>query len=239
MSEPATSVKGRYQRPLRALRTPRSYIPVLVLILVTYVLSVALTQARAGSAVLAVQIATVWLILGTSQAPRSIRLVANAALVVALIAAVLGLVLQHNVDERYLPTISCLLYLLAPICVARHLILRRTVDRETLFGAVVMYLLIGMFFAFLYRSIGANDSSAFFGAQGDGSLSQDLFFSFTTLTTTGYGNLVPAANPGETFAVSEMLIGQLFLVTALAKIVSSYRPVRQIGIQNGDDDEGG
>jgi hypothetical protein len=47
---------------------------------------------------------------------------------------------------------------------------------------------------------------------------QYLFFSFTTLTTTGYGNLVPDANPGQTLAVLEMLIGQLFLVTAMARV---------------------
>jgi Ion channel len=54
--------------------------------------------------------------------------------------------------------------------------------------------------------------------------SLDLYFSFTTLTTTGYGNLVPAANPGQSLAVSEMLIGQLFLVTAVAKVVTIWRP---------------
>ena len=43
-------------------------------------------------------------------------------------------------------------------------------------------------------------------------------------TTIGYGNLVPAANPGQTLAVMEMLIGQLFLVTAVAKIISVWRP---------------
>jgi len=57
--------------------------------------------------------------------------------------------------------------------------------------------------------------------------SQDLFFSFTTLTTTGYGNLVPADNPGQSFAVAEMLVGQLFLVTAVAKVINAYRPVRR------------
>jgi hypothetical protein len=47
---------------------------------------------------------------------------------------------------------------------------------------------------------------------------------FTTLVTTGYGNLVLAANPGQTFAVLEMLTGQLFLVTAVATVVSTWRP---------------
>src|SRR5215470_6862836 len=79
---------------------------------------------------------------------------------------------------------------------------------------------------------------AFFGpAAGDGKFPQDLFFSFTTLTTTGYGNLVPAGNPGQTFAVAQMLIGQLFLVTAVAKVINSYTPLR--GPVSGSQQTGG
>jgi voltage-gated potassium channel Kch len=63
----------------------------------------------------------------------------------------------------------------------------------------------------------------FFGSAGPGTLSQDLFFSFVTLTTVGYGNLVPAANPGQTFAVLEAVAGQLFLVVAVGKIISSLQ----------------
>jgi hypothetical protein len=51
-----------------------------------------------------------------------------------------------------------------------------------------------------------------------------VFFSFTTLTTTGYGNLVPAAQPGKMFAGFEMLLGQIFLVTLIAGLVSLWRP---------------
>jgi len=94
-------------------------------------------------------------------------------------------------------------------------------------GAIDIYLLVGMLFAFIYRFLGVVQPSAFFGAAtGDGKLPQDLFFSFTTLTTTGYGNLVPAGNPGQSFAVAEMLIGQLFLVIAVAKVINAYTPVR-------------
>jgi voltage-gated potassium channel Kch len=49
-------------------------------------------------------------------------------------------------------------------------------------------------------------------------------FSFVTLTTVGYGNLVPAANPGQTFAVVEAVTGQLFLVVAVGKIINSFMP---------------
>ena len=51
-----------------------------------------------------------------------------------------------------------------------------------------------------------------------------LFFSFVTLTTTGYGDLVPTANPGQTLAVLEAVLGQLFLVTAVAKIITAWKP---------------
>jgi hypothetical protein len=81
-----------------------------------------------------------------------------------------------------------------------------------------------MAFAFVYRFLGAVQASTFFGDWGDGTLSQDLFFSFVTLTTTGYGNLVPAGNPGQSLAVLEALLGQLFLVTAVGKLVSAWRP---------------
>jgi hypothetical protein len=63
-----------------------------------------------------------------------------------------------------------------------------------------------------------------FGAAGDPALSQALFFSFVTMTTTGYGDLVPAANPAQSIAILEALIGQLFLVTAVAKVMENWRP---------------
>ena len=103
----------------------------------------------------------------------------------------------------------------------RHLLLRAQIDAETLIGAIAAYLLIGMFFAFAYKAAGEFGSVPFFGAAGPGTLSQDLFFSFVTMTTVGYGNLVPAANPGQTLAVIEAVTGQLFLIVAVGKIISS------------------
>ncbi len=200
---------------------------VLLLILVSYVLSVSLTQSWAGSVVLLAQIATVWVALFVSRARHSLRLLANIALAVAIVAALAGLFLHQNVDSRYLPAVSALLYVVAPLSIIRHLLSRPAVDIQTVLGALASYLLIGMCFAFIYRMVGANQSGAFFGSGGEGTLPQDLFFSFTTLTTTGYGNLVPATNPGETLAVGEMLIGQLFLITAVGKVINSFQLARR------------
>ena len=86
--------------------------------------------------------------------------------------------------------------------------------------------LVGMFFAFTYRAMGLLLSGPFFGSGGEGTTAQHLIFSVTTLTTTGYGNLIPAGQVGQSLAVAEMLAGQLFLVTALAKIIGAWRPAR-------------
>jgi hypothetical protein len=213
-------------RLLRALYSPDSYALVLLLILVTYALSTALTAAWATSLVVVVQIGVVWVTLRAARARRTALAFANGALGVAAVAALVSLIVNYQFHtDSVVAWVSCALYLVAPGAIVRHLLRRRTVDAETVMGAIAAYLMAGMFFAFLYRAIGiVQPHPAFFGAQGHGTFSQDLFFSFTTLTTTGYGDLTPAGNPGQSFAVLEMLIGQLFLITAVGKVVSSWRP---------------
>src|SRR5271170_6200947 len=229
----------RRRQLIEAFSSPDSYGLVVLLILITYALTATLTASWADSLVLAVQIGTVWVTLRASRARRSARVIANIALAVAALAAVANLFIRDQIHGSIVaPWISCLLYLIAPVSIIRHLVLRRTVDSETVLGAIAAYLMAGMFFAFLYHALGVSQSQPFFGSQGQGTLSQDLFFSFTTLTTTGYGNLVPAGNPGQTFAVLEMLIGQLFLVTAVAKVVNAWRPGQgRGGLRGNADDE--
>jgi hypothetical protein len=211
---------------MHAFASPDSYVLVLLLILVTYALSAGLSSSWAPSLVIVVQIVTVWVALRASRARRPARVFASCALALSAVAAVANLFFHNQIDGGTVASwISSLLYLIAPLSIVWHLILRRVVDGVTLVGAIDAYLMAGLFFAFLYHSVGLSQQMPpFFGSQGHGTFPQDLFFSFTTLTTTGYGNLVPAANPGQTFAVLEMVIGQLFLVTAVGKVVSTWRP---------------
>ena len=114
----------------------------------------------------------------------------------AALAAIASLVVNHLFHTDTIAAwVSCVLYLAAPIAIVRHLLRQAGVDSETVMGAIAAYLMAGMFFAFLYRAVGGVQSHPFFGAQGPGTFPQDLFFSFTTLTTTGYGDLTPAWQP--------------------------------------------
>jgi Ion channel len=219
--------RHRPGRLIEAFASPDSYGLVLLLLVLTYALSATVTSTWAVSLVLFVQIATIWVTLQASQARRRVREVTGAMLVVSAAAAIVNLFIHRGpAGDGIMAVLSGLLYVAAPLVIVRHLVLRQTVDTQTVLGAIAAYLMAGMAFAFTYRALGALQAGPFFGSQGEGTFSQDLFFSFTTLTTTGYGNLVPAANPGQTFAVLEMLTGQLFLVTAVAKVVSTWRPGR-------------
>jgi hypothetical protein len=219
------------RRPIRqlarAMVSTDSYGSVLLLILFTYGFSVTVTATWAASLVITVQIATVWAVLHVSRARRSVRRIASVLLLISALAAAINLFAgKETTGEGTVALMSAVLYLIAPFSITRSLLYRRAVDVQTVLGAIDIYLLVGMLFAFVYRFLGVVQPSLFFGLNGDGNFPKDLFFSFTTLTTTGYGNLVPAGNPGQTFAVAEMLIGQLFLVTAVAKVISAFQPVR-------------
>jgi hypothetical protein len=213
------------RRLLRSFRSADSYGLVLVMIVITYALAVLLPEGWAMPIIILAQIGTVWLALHTSLARPRLLGAAGALFALALVTAVIGLYAPSGSTLRGLVFLAgSLLYFVAPIAIVRHIGSRRIVDQETLLGALAAYLCFGMAFAFVYRFLGEIQGGDFFGADGDGLMSEDLFFSFVTLTTTGYGNLVPAGNPGQSFAVVEALLGQLFLVTAVAKIISAWRP---------------
>jgi hypothetical protein len=218
----------RRTRLVEAFVSPDSYGLVLALIVATYALAVSQsTSPVIGSIVVFVQIATVWFVLRTAGARRAARTAALMVLVVAGAVAITGGVLGGTGSQVAILLASTVLYLIAPVVVVRHLIGRSVVDRETVLGVIAAYLLIGMFFAFVYRLIGVVDPDPFFGAGGEATPSQALFFSFTTYSTTGYGNLVPAKSLGQTMAVAEMIIGQLFLITAVGKVISVWSPIGQ------------
>jgi hypothetical protein len=105
--------------------------------------------------------------------------------------------------------------------VLRTLRTERTVTVDVVFGALCLYLLAGMFFAFVYGAIDNLGGSPFFDQGVATTPSRCLYFSFTTLTTVGYGDLTARSNLGHTLAVIEALVGQIYLVTVVATIVGN------------------
>jgi Ion channel len=100
---------------------------------------------------------------------------------------------------------------------------RKGVTIQSVSGALAVYLLLGLFFSLLVTA-SAHAGSGYYFAQGtDGSQSQHVYYAFTTMTTTGYGDLTPATSIGRAIAVVAMLVGQIYLVTVIAMLVGNLR----------------
>ena len=114
------------------------------------------------------------------------------------------------------------------VTLVRQVRTERAVTVRTMFGVLCIYLLIGMLFSFCFGAIDHVGSTPFFtnGAQHQ---SDFLYFSYATITTTGYGDLIAATNLGRSLAITEALIGQIYLVTVVALIVGNLRPGRRVG----------
>lgn len=108
----------------------------------------------------------------------------------------------------------------ATICViALGVVDQGEVNRQSVVGAVCIYLQIGLLFSFVYGSA-AELGSGFFFAQGtDGTAAIRLYFSYITMATVGYGDYSPAGDLGRTLAVLEGILGQLYLVTVVALLI--------------------
>ncbi|RAK36768.1 ion channel [Actinoplanes lutulentus] len=194
------------------------------MILVTYVLALSAENRWMVTLLLFAQTLTVWQVLRIAGARRGFRIAAALVFLLALIAAGLNLLAHASPLVGWTFSAASALYLLAPVPIVRHLGRRERVDRQTLLGALAAYLLIGMSFGFAYECLAVLQPGPLFGSEGDPGLADALFFSFVTMTTTGYGDFVPDGNPAQSLAVLEALVGQLFLVTAVAKVVDNWRP---------------
>lgn len=96
----------------------------------------------------------------------------------------------------------------------------RTVTIHSMFGVLCLYLLVGLVFAVGYAEVQLLSDSEFFTTK-EGGRDDFLYFSYATLTTVGYGDLVAATNLGRSLAITEALLGQIYLVTVVALIVSN------------------
>ena len=161
---------------------------------------------------------------------RIARPVSMAVLVVILVAlaAALGPIEVADFVTRVL---TLVLILLAPVAimagVVRELHEDRRVTIQTIYCGICLYLLLGMAFSFLFGAIQDVSGDPFFNDGIVGTPNDFLYFSLATLTTTGYGDFSAATELGRAMSVTEALIGQIYLVTVLAVIVSNIGGGRQ------------
>ncbi len=152
----------------------------------------------------------------------------HRAMVVAIIlagCAVTGVILVVSDLTPSLAQAASASVGLALVVVAPLVILWRTIRSETItfrlvLGALCIYLLIGLAFNYVFALLTFTSGQPFFAQTVTTTVGDLLYFSYTTLTTVGFGDLTAAESPGRMAAVTEALMGQLYLVSAVAILVS-------------------
>jgi Ion channel len=167
---------------------------------------------------------TLLLALWAAEAPPT-RVRVGAVVVVALVVVSFVEALSHNPSGGATRITNGLLVLLAPPVIIRGIVrilrAKQTVTVEAVFGVLSVYILLGMLFGFVFGSIDRLGGAPFFAGGQPGTVANCLYFSFTTLTTVGYGDLTARTDLGHTLSVSEALIGQIYLVTIVSLIVAN------------------
>lgn len=176
--------------------------------------------------------ATVVAALGAAGAVGGVLTFASVAYLALVAVSAIALLGPSSVADGGPRLTALLLVLLTPASIVIGLlrILRRdrAVTLQVVYGALCLYLLLGLGFSFSFGLVQDFDGDPFFAGGEEGSSNSFLYFSLTTLTTTGYGDLTAAGDTGRALAVTEALIGQIYLVTVIAMLVSNLLPPRRV-----------
>jgi Ion channel len=212
---------------VRRLQASRSYGFVLLLVLFNFVfLAASPDEAWPRAVLIVLQALTLAVALWTSAATGRLDTIAVALVVIGVAGAITALVTESANATGVLGLVG--VALIASTCAVIILGIRdqHGVNVQSVLGALCIYLLIGMLYTFTYGAIAALESSPFFAQGTDGTPSIRLYFSLVTMSTVGYGDYSAATDLGRTVAASEALLGQIYLVTVVAVIVSRLRPSR-------------
>ena len=207
----------------------RRYVRILICVVALFVVQAAFREG-AVVRVATVVLAGTALILAAqleSGHPRLLR----AAWIVSTSSMVLAcLQLLGRNEPRVgggLLLLNGLLVALGPALIFDSMRRHPEVSMRTVIGAITVYVLFGLFFAFVYRSILIFDPGSFTTDTGGLSPASMQYFSFVTLTTVGFGDITPVSNGARTLVGLQALLGQIYLVTVVAVVVGNLGRRRQ------------
>lgn len=204
-------------------RPPRYGLLLLVLVC-SYLLSAFATGFWVSAIQLALFVVVAALALRTGHVQRSI---ARLAIIVVAggSAVMLTLVLtDHTADvDGAADAWKAVMLAFAVVLIVRRVIALPEVTIQSIYGAVSAYMIIGLMFAACYGAMDRLGGSGFFANGQPDNVQTFQYFSFATLTTVGYGDFTAVHSAGRALAVMEAMVGQIFLATLVARLVSAFR----------------
>ena len=218
----SSSAPGRRLRGERVSRLRASHTYRWVLLMIVGMFAFAATAPDtnwARSVLVFIQSATLVVALWTSGLTKYAR--ASLSIVgIAVALAVILIVHPGTTLTGIVGIFELVLTLAIAGIIAFGIIDQGEVNAQSVTGAICVYLLLGLGFTFFYGAVAVLDPAPFFAQGTDGTLALRLYYSYITLTTVGYGDYTPSSNLGHMLAAIEALMGQLYLVTVVALLVS-------------------
>jgi hypothetical protein len=225
MERAAKRARSRERWLSRAERVSDAFGLVFILVLLTYVLTSLLANHGWGAVVLTIATsATSIVALTSAHARRRLVRLAIWASALTIFLAVIAAASDERTWLNFASAVQITLLAIAMATVLQRVVTAAEVGFSTILGAISVYTVLGILFTFLYGTIDRIQETPFFEGVAHPDGSDFLFFSYTTLTTTGFGDLVPGGQPGRMLSGLEMMAGQIFLVTLVAGLVSLWRP---------------
>jgi voltage-gated potassium channel len=220
-----------------------SYILLFLLLVIDYLSLSLVDSQRWGGLIHIVPVAvSVMVGLHTSGAHRRTLEFAAVVLSIALIAAIVQVFNDNHQVGAVAFFLVALLLAMTGLAILGRILRHRHVSIETMFGAVCVYILIGLFFSSLFIGIALSSAAhhlgPFLAQPGPHNSSDYVYLSFVTLTTVGFGDLTPYTDLARSVVVLEALIGQIFLVTLVARLVTLFGLERpQVQLRPEEDDQ--
>jgi hypothetical protein len=216
---------SRRQLLQAVVRAPDSYGLLFFFLIAYYVL---LTVDWNGRLSLLVRVTwlclTTLLAFYTSRVPRRAMVAVVVASGLIFVAAVVVILQGHTQADGGIILLGGALVLSTPFAIGWRNLKHTAVTGETIMGALCIYVLIGLIFATLDYGFQLAANRPFFAQPGPAGPSDFVYFSYITMATVGYGDLTPAPGLPRTSAALEALMGQIFLVVLVARLVAMYTP---------------
>lgn len=201
---------------------------VLALLMVSFLLTAFKPSERARTVPLLLYLTALTLALRSARPDRpGSRVLIWTLRVGSAAAAVLIVLVSSNVLRGLVALWVAVILALSIVVVLRRVLAHWVVTLQTIFGALSAYLLIGFFYAALFSAVAHLQRAALFTGGEPANSRTMQYFSFVTMTTVGYGDFTPAGEPARTLAVVDALTGQIFLVTLVARLVSTFGARRE------------
>jgi hypothetical protein len=123
---------------------------------------------------------------------------------------------------------SLAFYLFTTLVILRYVVIGRHVEADTIYGALSVYLMLGLTWTMAYvltQYLAPGSFTVAGAAEGVNLSGRDLlYFSYVTLTTLGYGDITPVSAPARALVVLEALTGVLYLAVLIARLIAIYQP---------------